>query len=225
MNRLRSLLPALIACALVAFAALLPGVATAQSGGASPSAGDERRSPQPRTRDREAAVEDAEEVDSERRSDADSDAPASAGRPAGKARIVGGQAVAPANAPAAVKTAIAAANKIAHLPYRYGGGHGKVEDTAYDCSGAISYALIKAGLLPAPLASGPFMQWGEPGAGRWITVYAHGGHAFVVIAGLRFDTGFRGRESALSGTTPGKGPRWGYARPTAGFVARHPAGL
>lgn len=223
MDRLRSLLPALVACALVAFAALLPAAAVAQTGGASPEAGDERRSERPRSRDRDAAVDDAEDVDSEK--DSDSDEPASGGRPAGKARIVGGQAVAPANAPAAVKTAIAAANKIANLPYRYGGGHGKVEDTAYDCSGAISYALIKAGLLPAPLASGPFMQWGEPGPGRWITVYAHTGHAFVVIAGLRFDTGFRGRESALVGTTPGKGPRWGYTRPTAGFTARHPAGL
>ena len=148
MDRLRSLLPALVACALVAFAALSPAAAVAQTtGGASPEAGDERRSERPRTRDRDAAVEDAEEVDSEKDSDS------SGGRPAGKARIVGGQAVPPANAPAAVKTAIAAANKIANLPYRYGGGHGKVEDTAYDCSGAISYALIKAGLLPAPLAS------------------------------------------------------------------------
>ncbi len=190
-----------MACAMLA----IPAVASAQSGGASagsPVASDRSTS--------ESASDDSE---------------SSSPTPTTRARIVDGEAVAPSNAPAAVKSAIAAANRIAQMPYRYGGGHAKVEDTGYDCSGAISYALINAKLLKSPLASGPFMSWGEPGPGKWITVYAHSGHAYVMIAGLRFDTGWRGRESALVGTAPGKGPRWGYARPTSGFTARHPAGL
>jgi hypothetical protein len=215
----RPLLPALVACLLCGLALLLPSAAFAQSGGAS-AADEDSRSEPPRSRDR-AASDDEDEEDAD---DAEAD-DEGGDRPAGRARIVGGQAVAPANAPPAVKAAIAAANRIAHLPYRYGGGHGKVEDTAYDCSGAVSYALIKAGLLRSPLPSGPLSRWGEPGKGRWITVYAHSGHAFIVIAGLRFDTGWRGNEGALNGTAPGRGPRWSGPRPTGGFVARHPAGL
>ena len=142
-----------------------------------------------------------------------------------KARIVNGQAVAPASAPQEVKAAIAAANAISAMPYRYGGGHASFEDTGYDCSGAMSYALRGAGLLNAPLASGPFMIWGAPGRGDWITTYANGGHAFVMIAGLRFDTGFRDARQKAQGITAGTGPRWGYARATAGFTPRHPAGL
>lgn len=203
----------------MALAALLPAAASAQTGGFAPGSDSEDRAA-PRASDRDDAAEDDSAEDTGSNSD-----DSGSGAPTSRARIVGGQAIVPSGAPRAVKVAITAANKIAHLPYRYGGGHAKVEDTAYDCSGAISYALIKAGLLDAPLASGGFMRWGEPGPGRWITVYAHGGHAFVVIAGLRFDTGWRGRESAVNGTAPGKGPRWGSPRSTAGFVARHPAGL
>lgn len=214
MDRFRAYFPAIFACLLVGLVvALVPATASAQTGGALAEEAEERTSRADRGDEDEDGDSDGDESDSD-----DS-------APSGRARIVGGQAVAPANAPAAVKRAIAAANAIAHLPYRYGGGHAKVEDTAYDCSGAISYALIKAGLLQAPMPSGPFMRWGQPGPGKWITVYAHGGHAFVVIAGLRFDTGYRGRESALNGTRPGKGPRWGTSRPTAGFTARHPAGF
>ncbi len=99
-----------------------------------------------------------------------------------------GSAAAPADAPPQVQQAIWAANKLQDKPYKYGGGHAKIEDTGYDCSGTVSYALIAAGLLTSPLPSGPFMRWGERGKGQWITVYAHGGHAYVVIAGLRLDT-------------------------------------
>ncbi len=74
------------------------------------------------------------------------------------------------------------------MPYKYGGGHAKIEDNGYDCSGTVSYALIHAGLLKSPLPSGPFMRWGEKGKGAWITVFAHCGHAYAVIAGLRLDT-------------------------------------
>jgi peptidoglycan hydrolase-like protein with peptidoglycan-binding domain len=128
----------------------------------------------------------------------------------------GRTAIAPASAPQAVKDAIAAANRITDKPYRYGGGHGSFEDRGYDCSGAASYALKGADVLDSPLDSSGLMRFGEAGEGRWITVYAHGGHAYVVIAGLRFDTSGSGE----------KGPRWrDEKRSPAGYTVRHPAGL
>ena len=114
-----------------------------------------------------------------------------------------------------VARAIAAANRIATKPYRYGGGHGSFNDTAYDCSGSVSYVLHGAGLLDAPLASGGFMTWGAPGPGKYITIYAKPDHMFMTINGRRFDTGWGG-----------KGNRWASgSRPTAGFTVRHPPGL
>lgn len=138
--------------------------------------------------------------------------------PGSRARLSsdGRTAIAPADAPQRVKDAIAAANRITRKRYRYGGGHGRWEDSGYDCSGAISYALHGAGLLDSPLDSSGFMRWGSSGRGQWITVYAHGGHAYIVIAGLRFDTSGRGEE----------GPRWRTERAsTSGYRVRHPAGL
>ena len=127
-----------------------------------------------------------------------------------------GKAYAPAGAPLAVVRAIRAGNKLQGKPYRYGGGHKAFLDTAYDCSGTVSFALHGARLLRSPLDSGSLMSWGVAGAGRWITVYANAGHTYAVIAGLRLDT---------SGTG-GTGPRWQTAgRDSTGFVARHPAGL
>ena len=99
-----------------------------------------------------------------------------------------GTAAAPADAPVEVQQAIWAANTIQDLPYRYGGGHAKVEDTAYDCSGTVSYALIHAGLLKSPLDSSSFFHFGKRGRGQWITIFTNSGHAFAVIAGLRLDT-------------------------------------
>jgi hypothetical protein len=141
---------------------------------------------------------------------------------AGSTATIGpdGLASAPAGAPPQVQAAIAAANRIIGKPYRYGGGHGKVEDSGYDCSGTVSYALIGAKLLKSPLDSSSFMRWGEAGEGEWITVYTNPGHAFVVIAGLRLDT------SAAGDPRGGKGPRWRPAlRSTRGFRARHPEGF
>jgi hypothetical protein len=132
------------------------------------------------------------------------------------ARLVNGVAYAPAGAPRAVVRAIKAGNKLQDKPYLYGGGHRSFVDTAYDCSGAVSFALHGGKLLSSPLPSGALMTWGVAGAGRWITVYANGGHAYMVIAGLRLDT---------SGTG-GNGPRWQtLKRDSVGFVARHPARL
>jgi hypothetical protein len=132
-----------------------------------------------------------------------------------KAKLVDGKAIAPVLAPERVKRAIAAANRIRHKPYVYGGGHGSFESSGYDCSGAVSYALRGGKFLSSPLSSSPLMTWGKSGKGKWITVYTHSGHAFVEIAGLRFDT---------SGTG-GSGPRWQTSYTSkSGFIARHPAG-
>jgi hypothetical protein len=115
-----------------------------------------------------------------------------------------------------VRKAIYAANRITTTRYRWGGGHKSFDSRGYDCSGAVSYALHGAGLLDAPLDSRLFMHWGESGPGKWITVYANRGHAFAVIAGLRFDTSGMGES----------GPRWRTeARSTAGFRARHLPGF
>jgi Putative peptidoglycan binding domain len=127
-----------------------------------------------------------------------------------------GTASAPASAPQPVKDAIAAANRIVDKPYKYGGGHGEFEDDGYDCSGTVSYALHGAGLLKRARDSSGLRTFGESGEGQWMTVYAHGGHAFIVIAGLRLDTSGRGEE----------GPRW-RKRPRSGkgYTVRHPRGL
>ncbi|MEO8966819.1 MAG: hypothetical protein ABI355_04460 [Solirubrobacteraceae bacterium] len=129
-----------------------------------------------------------------------------------------GLAVAPINAPAAVQELIAAGNTIARLPYRYGGGHATYEDSAYDCSGSISYAFAAAHLLDHTVASGELARWGAPGPGKWITVFANAGHTFMYVAGLRFDT------VALAET----GSRWSSRSATenvAAFSVRHPPGL
>jgi peptidoglycan hydrolase CwlO-like protein len=120
----------------------------------------------------------------------------------------------PSAAPPAVKAAIEAANSIATTPYIWGGGHGSFESSGYDCSGAVSFALHGGGFLDSPLDSTGLSTWGEPGPGRWITVYANAGHAWAIIAGLAFDT------------SGGAGPRWhsSIVSGTEGFIARHPAG-
>jgi cell wall-associated NlpC family hydrolase len=130
-----------------------------------------------------------------------------------------GLAVAPIGAPAAVQAVIAAGNEIARLPYRYGGGHMTYEDTAYDCSGSISYVFAAAHLLDHTVVSGDLEHWGQAGPGKWITVFANAGHTFMYVAGLRFDT------VALAET----GSRWSD-RPAdepdlKTFSVRHPAGL
>lgn len=128
--------------------------------------------------------------------------------------ITESEASAPASAPEAVKAVISAGNAIAHTPYVWGGGHGSFESSGYDCSGAVSYALHGGGFLESPLDSTGLSTWGVPGAGKWITVYANSGHAWMVVAGISFDT------------VGGPGPRWHdpWSSSTEGFIARHPAG-
>jgi len=133
----------------------------------------------------------------------------------------GGLATVPPAAPARVAAIINAANSVARKPYVYGGGHGRLADetfvdTAYDCSGSVSFALAAAGLVDSPMDSSALAGFGRPGPGRWVTIYANAGHAFMTVAGLRFDTS--GRDAS--------GSRWqADARTVAGFTVRHPAGL
>ena len=115
-----------------------------------------------------------------------------------------GTATAPASAPAPVQAAIASANQILDTSYCVGGGHGQWQSSCYDCSGSVSYALHGAGLLNASEDSTGFETYGSPGPGKWITIYADAGHAFIVIAGRAFDTADYGGPNIPSGT----GPRW-----------------
>lgn len=133
----------------------------------------------------------------------------------------GGIATVPPSAPRAVAAIISAANQVATKPYVYGGGHGRLAgetfvDTAYDCSGSMSFAFASAGLIDRPMVSGEMAKWGEPGPGKWVTIYANDGHAWMTVGGLRFDTS--GLEQ--------HGSRWQtQLRSTAGFTVRHPPGL
>ena len=131
----------------------------------------------------------------------------------------GGLAVAPIDAPAAVQEVIAAGNEIARLPYRYGGGHMTYEDTAYDCSGSLSYVLAAAHLLNHTVVSGELETWGDPGPGKWITIFANAGHTFMYVAGLRFDTVALAETGSRWSDTPADEPD------LSSFAVRHPAGL
>jgi hypothetical protein len=138
--------------------------------------------------------------------------------PGAKAKIIdGGQAVAPAGAPRVVKRVIAAANKIEDKPYKYGGGHGNFKDKGYDCSGAVSFALHGGGLLDTPLDSTGLGKYGDRGKGKWISVYGAPSHAYMVVAGLRFDTSM----------TAGDGPGWSKSMRSTpeSYRVRHPEGL
>jgi cell wall-associated NlpC family hydrolase len=156
--------------------------------------------------DQRLAEERAEEI-----------APEPASEPTEEAYVdEAGLAHAPASAPSEVQEIIAAGNKIASKPYKYGGGHGRWRDSGYDCSGSVSYALHGADLLDSPLDSTGFMSWGERGKGDWVTVYGNAGHAYMVVAGIRFDTSASKRF----------GSRWSEKmRSSRGYRVRHPEGL
>jgi hypothetical protein len=139
--------------------------------------------------------------------------------PGAKAKLVHGLAIAPAGAPPAVQAVIAAANRIATRPYVWGGGHGAWQSSGYDCSGSVSYALHGGGFLDSPMDSTGLQRWGVGGRGSWISVYANRGHAYAVIAGLRWDT---------SGNARGvSGPRWHKSRRAGtrgSYTVRHAPG-
>tara|TARA_B110000908_G_scaffold171930_1_gene236586 strand:- start:3377 stop:3889 length:513 start_codon:yes stop_codon:yes gene_type:complete len=133
--------------------------------------------------------------------------------------LINGRAVAPHNAPIAVKRAVAAGNALQRKPYRMGGGHARHNDSGYDCSGTVSYVLRNAGLMSSTMPSKGFRSYGKRGRGRWITVYARNGHVFMTIGDLRLDA--RGASRGRMG-----GPRWlAKPRSSRGFSVRHPRGL
>jgi peptidoglycan hydrolase-like protein with peptidoglycan-binding domain len=155
-------------------------------------------------------------------------AAADRGGPVGQVQISSssGAATAPSGAPASVRAVVAAANRIIHTSYCYGGGHASWNSSCYDCSGAVSYALHGAGLLGSPMDSTELESYGSPGRGRWITIYANANHTWIVVGGRAFDTAHYGGP----GVPGGDGPRWLY-NPTGNFgdgqnyVVRHPSGL
>jgi hypothetical protein len=133
--------------------------------------------------------------------------------PGDKAQLTSpGQAI----ALAAAMIRLTSSGALAGKPYKYGGGHGRWEDSGYDCSGSVSYALHGADLLDTAMPSGAFMRWGEAGPGQWVTIYANGGHMYMEVAGLRFDTSAR-RQTGGRWTTESRNP--------SGYVVRHPRGL
>jgi len=137
--------------------------------------------------------------------------------PGKTATLSNGYAIAPPAAPPEVQAAIAAGNRIAGLPYAWGGGHARQFDTAYDCSGAASFLIEGAGRLHDAIPAVAFRRYGQDGYGDWITIYARRDHVFLVVAGLRYDTGW---------TNGPKGPQWTTkSRPADGCVVRHPEGL
>jgi cell wall-associated NlpC family hydrolase len=140
--------------------------------------------------------------------------------PGTMARYVDGLAAAPMSVPAAVQEIIWAGNELIGLPYIYGGGHASFVSPGYDCSGTVSFALHGASLLQTPEDSSEFEVWGSHGAGRWVTIFANPGHAYMTVAGLRLDT------SAADDPSNEQGPRWRPLRQgNEGFVVRHPLGL
>jgi peptidoglycan hydrolase-like protein with peptidoglycan-binding domain len=145
--------------------------------------------------------------------------PSALAAPSSPSETAGGEAGASAGGgegESIVARVIAAADEIATRPYVWGGGHGSFESYGYDCSGSVSYALHGGGLLSSPEDSTGLESFGEPGPGKYITIYANAEHAYMVIDGKRFDT------VALAED----GSRWGGPSDDGGgFVERHPAGL
>jgi cell wall-associated NlpC family hydrolase len=136
------------------------------------------------------------------------------------ARYVNGLAAAPMSVPASVQAIVWAGNQLIGLPYIFGGGHASFISPGYDCSGTVSFALHGAVLLTTPEDSSEFMAWGSHGAGRYVTIFANGGHAYMTVAGLRLDT------SAADDPSNQQGPRWRPLRQgNEGFTVRHPLGL
>ncbi len=137
--------------------------------------------------------------------------------PGGRSIAGDGQIAIPASVPEPVQKVIAGANEIADFPYVFGGGHASFVDSAYDCSGSVSYALAAGGLLSSPEASGELEHWGVAGPGRYISVYANAGHAYMYVDGILYDTA--GRSGVYAS-------RWQVgAVDNAGFVVRHWPGL
>jgi hypothetical protein len=141
-----------------------------------------------------------------------------------------GLAAAPKSAPAAVKAMVAAGNRLYGTSYLYGGAHGtplSELQPAYDCSSAVSFVLHAGGVFGEQAEDSTELEsYGQPGPGKYVSIYANSGHAFMYVAGLRFDTSYNGTDT---GPNQGKsGPRWrvfDHVPNWAPWVVRHPPGL
>jgi len=152
--------------------------------------------------------------------------------PGTETKILGsGLAAAGEEAPAQVKRMVAAGNRLFNASYLYGGAHGTSLNTlqpAYDCSSAVSYVLHAGGVFGEYAEDSTELEsYGEPGPGKYISIYANTAHAFMYVAGLRLDTV---EDPAYdSGPNSGKpGPKWRVSASVPGWASwtvRHPPGL
>jgi hypothetical protein len=144
-------------------------------------------------------------------------------------------ALVPAGVPATVQAMVVAGNELQDLPYGPGGHPDPLGATEEDCSSTVNYVLYRAGVRPLaeilhdnPLAQ-DYVNWGAPGPGRWVTIYASASptpHVFMTIAGLRLDTSHDGTD--VGPNRDENGPRWRILDhiPTwAHWSVRHPPGL
>ncbi len=144
-------------------------------------------------------------------------------------------ALVPGDVPPAVQAMVIAGNELQDLPYGPAGHPDPLGATSEDCSSTVNYVLYRAGVRPLaeilrenPLAQG-YVDWGLPGPGRWVTIYATNAptpHVFIVVAGLRLDTSHDGTDTGPNRDQDG--PRWrilGHIPTWAHWSVRHPAGL
>jgi hypothetical protein len=144
-------------------------------------------------------------------------------------------ALVPAQAPAVVQAMVIAGNELQGLPYGPDGHPDPLGAADEDCSSTLNYVLYRSGIRPLseilrenPLAQ-DYVDWGDAGPGRWVTIYATTeptDHVFIVIAGLRLDTSYKGTD--VGPNRDEAGPRWRILDriPTwAHWSVRHPPGL
>jgi hypothetical protein len=144
-------------------------------------------------------------------------------------------ALVPAGVPPTVQAMVVAGNELQDLPYGPGGHPDPLGASEEDCSSSVNYLLYRAGVRPLreiikdnPLAQ-DYVNWGVPGPGRWVTIYATASptpHVFIVVAALRLDTSHDGTD--VGPNRHEDGPRWrildqipAWAR----WSVRHPPGL
>lgn len=144
-------------------------------------------------------------------------------------------ALVPADVPATVQAMVVAGNELQDLPYGPGGHPDPLGALEEDCSSSVNYILYRSGVRPLeeivkqnPLAQ-DYVNWGAPGPGRWVTIYATATptpHVFIVIAGLRLDTSHDGTDVGPNRNE--NGPRWrilDHIPMWADWSVRHPPGF
>lgn len=147
----------------------------------------------------------------------------------------GHTALVPEQAPPVVQAMVIAGNELQDLPYGADGHPDPRGATSEDCSSTVNYVLYRSGVRQIeeivrqnPLAQ-DYLDWGEPGPGRWVTIYSTTeptNHVFIVIAGLRLDTSHNGTDVGPNRNQDG--PRWRILDhiPTwAHWSVKHPPGL